>query len=242
MKITGNNIIGQLVANDYRTAEIFGKYKIDFCCKGDRTVLQACEKKNIDSEALLRDLNRLNDQPSEGQINFRAWPADLLADYIEKKHHRYVEQKIPLVSQYLRKVSQVHGAAHPELMDICELFLEAATSLTRHMKKEELILFPYIRKMITSGSAGRMHFGSIENPISAMKEEHSDEGERFARIAELSSNYTPPEGACNTYRVTYALLKEFEQDLHTHIHLENNILFPQAIELEAQLAGQSCEI
>ena len=241
MNITQNTMIGELVASDYRAAEIFSKYKIDFCCQGNRTIAEACEKKKIDAGEVIRDLNSLPSGNSAQSIDFNSWPLDLLADYIEKKHHRYVVEKTAVITKYLVKVSQVHGEAHPELREIASLFFAGTPELAAHMKKEELILFPFIRKMATSGNA-KAPFGSVESPISMMRHEHDLEGERYRRIAELSSNYTPPPEACNTYRVTYALLKEFEQDLHLHIHLENNILFPKAIEREAQLSTTSCAI
>lgn len=244
MNITDNNVIGKLVAEDYRAAEVFSKYSIDFCCKGDLTIAQVCEKKKLDSKKLISDLHAALEQKDNQNIDFKSWPLDLLADYIEKKHHRYVEEKIPAIKKYLTKVSSVHGASHPELIDICELFYATADALTVHMKKEELILFPYIRRLYAgNGKVQPAPFGSVENPIAMMKDDHDTEGERFRRIAELSDDYTPPAEACNTYRVTYALLKEFEQDLHLHIHLENNILFPGAVKLESeQTVGNSCAI
>jgi regulator of cell morphogenesis and NO signaling len=250
MKITEKNVIGKLVAEDYRTAEVFAKHGIDFCCKGDQTIEAVCRKKNLEADSVVADLNKIVTEKTGENIDFKSWPLDLLADYIEKKHHRYVEQKTPLITQYLTKVCQVHGKAHPELIDIAQLFSSSSHALAAHMKKEELVLFPYIRKM-TSGSRSLLppHFGTVENPIEMMKEEHDMEGERFRMISKLTSGYTPPAEACNTYRVTYALLKEFEQDLHLHIHLENNILFPGAIEFEERLGsvqkhenGQSCAI
>lgn len=234
MNITKDSIIGEVVARDYRTAEIFSRHRIDFCCQGGRTIEEACEKKKINAGQLLTELNALHTSVTSEFINYNAWPLDLLADYIEKKHHRYVAEKTQTITRYLTKISQVHGDAHPELREIATLFLAGAQELAAHMKKEELILFPFIRKMVTSGSA-TASFGSVSNPISMMKHEHDLEGERFRRIAELSNNYTPPPEACNTYRVTYALLHEFEQDLHLHIHLENNILFPKVIELEKKI-------
>lgn len=241
MNITENTVIGQLVAGDYRAAEVFSKYKIDFCCQGDRTIGQACEKKKVDPKALLTELNNKVAENTTQSIDYKSWPLDLLADYIEKKHHRYVQEKTEVLTKYLTKVSAVHGAAHPELREIAELFFEGSKELAAHMKKEELILFPFIRKMVTSGKT-EAHFGTVENPINLMKHEHELEGERYRRIAELSGHYSPPVDACNTYRVTYALLKEFEEDLHLHIHLENNILFPKAIALEGQLSATACSL
>jgi regulator of cell morphogenesis and NO signaling len=129
----------------------------------------------------------------------------------------------------------VHGERHPELLEIESLFLGSAGALTAHMKKEELVLFPYIKKMVSKGPVEKPHFGTVQNPVQMMMNEHEVEGGRFREIAELSHNYTPPEDGCNTYRVAFAVLKEYENDLHLHIHLENNILFPKAIALEKKL-------
>jgi len=239
MKIEENQNIGELVAQDYRAASVFKKYKIDFCCNGNRTISEACEKSKIDPLKILSDLDTAT-QTSESSIDFKSWPLDLLADYIEKKHHRYVEEKTLEIKPYLAKICTVHGEHHPELFKINEEFLESAGALAAHMKKEELIIFPFIRKMVKSKnniqSIEKPGFGTVQNPIAMMMDDHEAEGERFVRIAELSNDYTPPEDACNTYRVTLALLKEFEDDLHLHIHLENNILFPKAIEMENELS------
>lgn len=236
MKIQENNIIGELVAQDYRAASVFKKYGIDFCCQGNRTIQDACEAKNIDASSVLVDLNEANKASTASSIDYQSWPLDLLVDYIEKKHHRYVEDKTQEIKPYLDKICRVHGGRHPELLEINNLFNEAAGELAAHMKKEELILFPFIRKIAKAKQENAKleapHFGTVENPIQMMMHEHNTEGERFRKIENLSDNYTPPLDACNTYRVTFALLKEFEADLHLHIHLENNILFPKAIELE----------
>lgn len=229
--------IGQFVAEDFRTASIFSKYGIDFCCKGDRTLQDVCEKKKINVDAVLQELEQVMAYKSNEQIDFKSWPLDLLVDYIEKKHHRYVETKSVVLLQYLEKLCKVHGHANPELNQIYDEFKQCAGELASHMKKEELILFPFIKKMVKARDLHTQidlpHFGTAQNPINMMKEEHDVEGERFRLIAELSNNYQPPAHACNTYKVTYSMLEEFEKDLHKHIHLENNILFPQALSLEA---------
>ena len=232
--------IGQYVAEDFRTAAVFSKYKIDFCCNGNRTVEAACEKKSIDSNQLIDELNQVLNSKGSETIDYKSWPLDLLAEYIEKKHHRYVEEKIPVLRQFLDKLCRVHGERHPELFKINELFTASAGELTSHMKKEELILFPFIKKMMKAkledGIVQSPQFGTVENPIAMMMEEHDNEGARFREIDELTNNYTPPADACNTYKVTFAMLDEFEKDLHLHIHLENNILFPEAIKLEQQFS------
>lgn len=240
MEIQKNQIIGDLVAQDYRVASIFKKYSIDFCCQGNRTINQACESTNIDSELVVNDLNALLNSTINKTTDYQSWPLDFLADYIEKKHHKYVEEKITEIKPYLSKICNVHGKNHPELFEINDHFVAAAGELTLHMKKEELVLFPYIRKMSKVENTGILEeprFGTVKNPIEMMMHEHTTEGDRFREIERLSNNYTPPLDACNTYKVTFALLKEFEQDLHLHIHLENNILFPKSIELEKSLTN-----
>ncbi len=239
MKVQSNQNIGELVVQDYRSASVFKKYGIDFCCQGNRTISDACTAKEINEEAVVNDLNAIGNANNSAGIDFKSWPLDLLADYIEKTHHRYVEDKSPELIAYLEKTCDVHGDNHTELYEIKELVQQTVGNLTQHMKKEELILFPFIRKMENAKRKGEVlqkpNFGSIKNPINEMESEHSAEGDRFRDIERLSNNYTPPEDACNTYIVTFAMLKEFQDDLHLHIHLENNILFPKSILLEKQL-------
>ena len=236
MEILEQKTIGQYVADDFRTAAVFSKYGIDFCCKGNRTIEEACKKKGQDSETILNEINTVLNTKNDNTIDFKSWPLDLLTDYIEKTHHRYVQDKTQILLPFLDKLCKVHGAAHPELFEINELFKGCAGELAQHMKKEELILFPFVKKMVQATLSHEQimqpHFGTIENPIAMMMHEHDAEGERFRKIASLTHNYTPPADACNTYKVTFAMLQEFEEDLHKHIHLENNILFPKAVELE----------
>ena len=239
MNPTIKKTVGQLVTEDYRAAQVFKAHKIDFCCKGNRTLQEVATKKGLDLGALITELECIQNDNPDDQIDFKTWPLDLLADYIEKKHHRYVERQIPILRQYLNKLCHVHGQKHPELYGIFEHFNASAGELAMHMKKEELVLFPFIRKMVQGQSGGEQleqpGFGTVQNPIRMMMEEHDHEGERFRKIAALSNDYTPPSDACNTYRVTYALLQEFENDLHRHIHLENNILFPSSEKLEKKV-------
>lgn len=230
--------IGQFVAEDFRTAAIFNEYGIDFCCKGHRSIEEVCIKNNVNTEELLHKLDAAAQLNTDETIDYKSWPLDLLAEYIEKKHHRYVEEKIPVLRQFLDKLCKVHGLKHPELFEINKLFTASAGELASHMKKEELLLFPYIKKMVKATLDNKAiqspQFGTVKNPIQAMMEEHDTEGGRFREISALTNKYNPPADACNTYKVTYAMLEEFEKDLHLHIHLENNILFPKAVELEKQ--------
>lgn len=232
MDFSKENIVGEVVAKDYRTASVFKAHHIDFCCKGNRSINDVCEKNNVNADTLIKELNQATQLSGKGVPDFNSWDMDLLADYIEKKHHRYVEKRSAELKPFLNKVARVHGERHPELIEIEALFLASVDELMSHMKKEEMVLFPYIRKMATDDNTQRPAFGMIQNPINMMMQEHEIEGDRFRRIAELSDDYTPPQDACATYQVAFSMLKEFEDDLHTHIHLENNILFPRAIEAE----------
>ena len=242
METLKQTTIGQYVAQDFRTAALFSKYGIDFCCNGNRSIEEACKKKAVNPTDLLQEIESVLSSKNDAGIDFNSWPIDLLADYIEKTHHRYVAEKTPVLLQFLDKLSRVHGANHPELLEINELFKGCAGELAQHMKKEELILFPFIKKMVDATITDKLieqpHFGTVENPIAMMMHEHDAEGERFRKIAELTANYTPPADACNTYKVAFAMLQEFEQDLHKHIHLENNILFPKAAKLEKEFSAQ----
>jgi regulator of cell morphogenesis and NO signaling len=235
-----NETVGSLVAQDYKASAVFAKYKIDFCCKGGHTLADACETKQLDVQAVQKELASVMEQGQNDGLQFNTWPLDLLVDYIEKKHHRYVAEKIPLLQAWLEKLCRVHGGRHPELFEIHSTFEASANDLRSHMQKEEMILFPMIRRMVRSKLDGQPQqnppFFTVKNPIAMMHQEHDTEGERFRLIEQLTNNYTPPADACTTYRVAFATLKEFETDLHTHIHLENNILFPKAIELEKELA------
>jgi regulator of cell morphogenesis and NO signaling len=234
--------IGEYVVKDFRTAALFSKYGIDFCCNGNRSIEEACQKKAVTADVLLQEIETVLSSKSDSGIDYNSWPIDLLADYIEKTHHRYVSEKTPILLQFLDKLSRVHGAKHPELLLINELFKGCAGELAQHMKKEELILFPFIKKMVHATLSDELielpYFETIQNPIAMMMHEHDAEGVRFRKIAELTNNYTPPADGCNTYKVTFAMLEEFEQDLHKHIHLENNILFPKAAKLEKDFAAQ----
>lgn len=228
--------IGQEVAENYRKAEVFKKYNIDFCCGGKKTLSSVCSQKNLNYTEIRNELNKVEGLQGIASQNYQSWDAGFLADYIINTHHRYVKSAIPLLLEYTNKVARVHGNERPELIDIANLFAEAADELIAHMFKEEQVLFPYIQQLSATnadpGSQRFPTFDSVEQPIHRMEQEHETVGELFKTIRTLTDNYTPPDNACNTYRVSFAKLHEFEQDLHQHIHLENNILFPKSIELE----------
>lgn len=234
------NKVGEMVAEDYRTADVFKKYGIDFCCGGGKTIARVCDEKNIPMPELIDALSRVGQSSIKGEEDFNNWPLDKLAAYIEFTHHSYVNENLLIISQYAQKVEKAHGQHNPEVIEIVNIWRELSGELSVHMKKEELMLFPFIKKMQralneNTGLTGSAPFGTVQNPVSVMAHEHDNAGALLKRIALLSNSYTPPEHACNTYRVLYAKLQEFEGDLHKHVHLENNILFPKAIALEKQL-------
>ncbi len=239
MHLQNTQNIGEIVANDYRTAPVFKKYNIDFCCNGNRSLETVCKEVNLDFNSVWSELQTCTKSDANNATDFQTWSIALLAEYVEKKHHKYVEKKIVEIKPYLTKICSVHGNHHPELLEINALFNDCAEELTTHMKKEELLLFPYIKKLVRlkedNINATPPPFGTVQNPIAMMHQEHDNEGERFRKIAALSNNYTLPADGCNTYSVALGLLKEFEDDLHLHIHLENNIMFPKAIALEKEL-------
>ncbi|MBK6565124.1 MAG: iron-sulfur cluster repair di-iron protein [Saprospiraceae bacterium] len=239
MNIDIHAVIGEIVADNYKTAEVFRSYGIDFCCKGNRTLNDLKNADQITLDQLIRDLNLVRQDHNDFGVDYNTWPLDLLADFIEKKYHRYIEEKLPVINEYLVKVCKVHGHAYPELYKIYEVFRASSEDLLHHMKKEENILFPHIRKMVLDAKMGLPYqqpmFGFLKNPIAMMEDEHTIEGDRYREISTLTNNYTPPPNACNTFVVTYAMLHEFEEKLHEHIHLENNILFPKAIKEEENL-------
>ncbi|MCC8359876.1 iron-sulfur cluster repair di-iron protein [Salinimicrobium sediminilitoris] len=230
--------VAEMVTENIKTAHIFKRYGIDFCCGGGISLEKACEKYKVDYNLLSRDLLNV-DQDTSKATNYNRWELDFLTDHIINVHHSYVEENIPLLLQYSERVAQVHGGHYHELLEIKDLVKQVAGELSAHLKKEELILFPFIKKMVQAKKENMelpaANFGTVDNPIKMMEIEHEDAGELLRRISELSSNYTPPQGACNTYRAFYAKLEEFEQDLHQHVHLENNILFPKALNLEKEL-------
>jgi regulator of cell morphogenesis and NO signaling len=231
--------VGEIVATDFRTASVFEQFGIDFCCGGRRSVADACRTAAADPDAVGRALDALSRETAGGAGDERQWSVGRLIDYIVSTHHEYVRAALPAISQHLAKLVSVHGERHPELARIAATFDEVHQQLQQHMMKEEHVLFPYIRELATI--PGRPHpspFGTVKNPIRMMEREHQDAGDEMRLIRELTSGYTSPADGCTTYRVTFAELAQFERDLHRHVHLENNLLFPKAVALEQRA---SCE-
>ncbi|MFV0471757.1 MAG: iron-sulfur cluster repair di-iron protein [Paludibacteraceae bacterium] len=229
MMDTTNKTIGQIVADDFRTAEIFKNAGIDFCCGGKKSVAQACSEKNVSEEKLIQEINELQKSGGISTHNFNEWDVDFLIDYIVNTHHKSGRKLLAQLDGYTKKIADVHGHNHPELFEIAALFDELADDLLPHFEKEEQVLFPAIKEALKSDSPQLKML--IQNAINGMLHEHDGAGELLERINMLSNGYTIPKDACNTYLVTFKMLEELENDLHTHIHLENNILFPKALEM-----------
>ncbi|MDW3209810.1 MAG: iron-sulfur cluster repair di-iron protein [Reichenbachiella sp.] len=238
MQINKQETIANIVKQDFRAAQIFSANGLDFCCGGKVPLSEACEKSGLNVENVLEELDALKKQ-GDHSISYEGWTNAQLIKHIVEVHHAYIEDTVPYLFQLLDKIANVHGERHPELIQIRDIYEEATDALYDHMKKEEMILFPAIESIEQAKLNGKpmppFPFGSISNPIQGMEGEHDFEGDAFKQIAALSSNFTPPEDACNTYQVAFAKLEEFVNDLHRHIHLENNILFENARLLEQSL-------
>jgi regulator of cell morphogenesis and NO signaling len=231
--------IGEMARKNFRKAEVFKKLGIDYCCGGKKTVEEACAKHGLDVDAVKQELVKA-EQPgsaSAAQHNFDAWPLSFLADYIVNVHHKYVLDSVELLDELSEKVARKHGDRFAELAEIRQCVVDLLQELTTHMVKEERILFPYI-KQIEQKKNGSNHFAqafdSIEKPIWVMEQDHEVAGDLLRRLRELTNGYAVPPNGCNSHNFLYKKLEEFEGDLHQHIHLENNILFPKAITLERQ--------
>ncbi len=224
--------VGAIVAEDYRTAVVFKEYGIDFCCGGGRTLSDTCQAKGIPVDQVENALATIQAAPGSGAPDYKNWSLHLLCTYIVEKHHLYVRKMLPQIREFAAKVARVHGERHPEVIEIFGLWETLSQELTTHMMKEENILFPYIREQsLSAESPLQAPFGSVRNPIRVMEIEHETAGSIMAQIRHLSQGYSAPADGCTTYNVLYALLKEFEENLHEHIHLENNILFPRSVEM-----------
>ncbi len=237
MTATPETTIREIVASDYRTAAIFQRHGLDFCCRGFRTVEQGCRDAGADEAALLRDLDAVLTTPASGVPRFASWDARTLITYIVGNHHAYVRETLPALLRHTAKVASVHGGRHPDLVHIATLFARVADEMTDHMAKEERVLFPLIAALEASAEgedrSPQAPAVAVESPIRMMEADHRFVGDAMAEIRHLTGNYIPPSHACATWRVAFQELEAFERDLHDHVHLENNVLFPKAVALEA---------
>lgn len=234
--------VGELAAADHRFAGVFHAHGIDFCCGGKKSVAAACEKAGVPVETLGAELERVAlSGRGTGSPDVRSWRPGFLAQYIVEVHHTYVRETTPSLLQFSEKVARVHGDRHPETIEVHRLTTELLNELHSHMAKEEGILFPFVQALEESHTKGtprpQAHFGTAQNPIRMMEDEHEHAGNLLKQLRAVTSGFTPPADACNSYRFLYGSLADFEADLHQHIHLENNILFPKALALESALVN-----
>lgn len=223
--------LASIVSNNHQTVPVLEKYHLDFCCKGKRTLAEACTEKGLLVQDIAKELeSRMNAEQSKS-LPFASMTAEQLISYILIHHHFYVKQSIPTILSHVEKVATKHGDRFPFMAEVLYLFRQVAEEMIMHMQKEEAILFPRIKEVETLFSIHqkRNHTeGYISGPVQVMEMEHDHAGELLYRIRELTNGYTPPADACTTFQVSLAELKEFEEDLHKHVHLENNLLFPLA--------------
>jgi len=231
---TATETVGAIVAADFRRAAVFEQFNIDFCCNGRRSLADACRVASANVDEVVHALEAIP-ATSSADDDATRWSVIELIDHIEATHHAYVREASPRIAQHLAKLVEAHGERHPELLRVGAYFDQIREDLAQHMFKEERILFPYVRDLAerTNGcGVMRSPFGTIENPIRMMEREHEDAGSALLLVRELTRGYAVPADGCTTYAVTMAELHDFERDLHRHVHLENNVLFPAAVRLE----------
>jgi len=233
-------IVGDVVARDIRSAAVFTRYHIDFCCGGRRSIEDACRAGGVNPEAVLPDLEALP-PPEAPAHDFTTWPIENVIERVVTKHHAYVRAQIPVIQGFADTLASKKADRYPLLLAMRDIWTRLAADLAHHLDKEEIILFPFIRSL--AQAAGNRHvlppqtpFGTIQNPLGLMEVEHEAAAHDLSKLRQLSNNYQPPEEACATWRAFYAELDAFERDLHEHVHLENNVLFPAATRLEEELS------
>lgn len=221
--------VGEIVANDFRTSAAFKNAGIDFCCGGKQSFNDACIEKGINAEKLESEILKTTEEPLNEFMNFKNWDPVFLSDYIVNTHHKFVVKNLPDLVFYTQKIANVHGEHHPELIEVADLFAKINDELLQHLKNEEEVLFPAIKEVVSTNSASAI--ATIKSEIERMLGEHEFAGGAMDDINVITKGYKVPEDGCNTYKVAFKLLEQFEDDLHTHVHLENNILFPKALKL-----------
>jgi regulator of cell morphogenesis and NO signaling len=234
MRVDAVKTVRELAVELPHATRVFEKVGIDYCCGGGKSLEEACSAAHVSVEQVLESLE--TPAPSNGGVEWKIAPLQELIEHILTRHHAYVKSEIPRLEALVAKVYSVHGERHPELAGIQQSFLGLGQELLMHCMKEEQILFPYIIQMENSVTQRRAvsppMFGTVRNPIHMMMMEHDSAGDALRSIREASSGFTAPGDACISFQTLYRALAEFEADLHQHIHLENNILFPRAVEME----------
>ncbi|MGC9199846.1 MAG: iron-sulfur cluster repair di-iron protein [Acidobacteriaceae bacterium] len=237
---TSETTVRDIALEQPASIRIFEKFGIDYCCGGRKPLAEACQEHSLEPGAVLQAIAEATAGTAEDTVNWATESLEAICNHIVATHHAYIRSELPRLDMLAQKVISRHGTEHPELPQIQQLIHSLGADLLQHLAKEEAVLFPYIthleRNLITCGPRPLGCFGAVRNPIRMMVAEHDASTEIIARIRLLSEEFTPPETACPTYRGLYQALAAFEQDLHQHIHLENNTLFPNAIQLDESFA------
>ena len=238
MSMTVEKTVRELALENPAATRVFEKLGIDYCCGGNRSLEEACRAANLSMDAVIDSLEMADHSARAVQAD-HTWQTEPMADlisHIKTTHHKYTREEMARLAPLFDKVCSVHGQNHPELQQVRASFRGLVQELTTHMMKEEMVLFPYIVRMeeafIQKEAVLPSPFGSVQNPVSMMEHEHDSAGNALRAMREASSGYTAPPEACISYQTLYKALADFEADLHQHIHLENNILFPRAIAME----------
>jgi regulator of cell morphogenesis and NO signaling len=225
--------IREIALENPSTIRVFERFGIDYCCGGRKSLEQACTELQLSVDQVIEKLEEAFKAKSGDETDWQKASQSKLIQHIVRKHHTYCRQEIPRLKALSEKVKSRHGVTHPELVEIARLFESLGSELLVHMLKEEQVLFPYIAGVEHARAAGqeepRPFFGHVTNPVKAMMHDHDDAGEILRKLRKLSSDYTPPMGACPSYQGLFHGLADFEEDMHQHVHLENNILFPRAV-------------
>jgi regulator of cell morphogenesis and NO signaling len=236
MHITNDTKVGEIAAANPSATRVLESAGVDYCCGGQKSLHDACVHAGISDEEILQRLRENQASVGEDDRDWISAALGELTEHIREKHHRYVREAVRRIQPLAAKVKGKHGNIHPELAQIEELFSQVSREMTAHMQKEEQVLFPYIEALERAANGQerieRPFFQTVRNPVHAMMQEHDVAAALVRQIRDASSGYTVPEGACASYQALYRDLHEFETDLHRHVHLENNILFPRAVDLE----------
>jgi len=237
MNFNGETKVNEIALSNPRARHILEDAGIDYCCGGGKSLQEACFKANVPAKQVLWRLRQSKAQVAEGESTWTNAPLAELTKHIRERHHSYVRGSIPGLRGLLAKIREKHGGQHRELAEIEKLFGDVAREMLMHMQKEEQILFPFIDTMERAangeGAIEPPFFQTVKNPIYSMMQEHDSAGELMRQIRMASGGYKAPADGCTSYQAAYQGLEEFEKDLHLHVHLENNILFPRAVEMEA---------
>ncbi len=227
-----NSTVGAWVAAHPQTSRVFEALQVEYCCGGGKSLEQACWDRELDPQQVMQQLEQAIAEDEQSTENWLDASLSELCDHIEQTHHAYLKEELPRLTEIIAEVVEAHGANHPDLATVQEVFASLRAELEPHMLKEEQVLFPAIRQLEQSTNDPSFPFGTVANPIHRMEQEHDAAGYALSRLHTLTRDYQVPEDACNTYRVMLSRLRQLERDMYQHVHKENSILFPRAIKLE----------